>query len=65
MVVSDGGNEEGRLDRRAKVELFEEIRREYQFGVGTIKGTARKLGVHRREEMYRARLSQKPLQRAS
>jgi len=31
------------------VELFEEIRREYQFGVGTIKGVARKLGVHRRQ----------------
>jgi transposase len=31
------------------VELFEEIRREYQFGAGTIKGVARKLGVHRRQ----------------
>lgn len=31
------------------MELFEEIRREYQFGVGTIKGVARKLGVHRRQ----------------
>jgi transposase len=30
------------------VELFEAIRREYQFGVGTIKGVARKLGIHRR-----------------
>jgi len=30
------------------VELFAEIRREFQFGVGTIKGVARKLGVHRR-----------------
>jgi hypothetical protein len=30
------------------VELFEEIRREYEFGVGTIAGTAKKLGVHRR-----------------
>jgi len=30
------------------VELFEEIRREYEFGVGTIQGVARKLGVHRR-----------------
>jgi transposase len=30
------------------VELFAEIRREYQFGIGTIKGVARKLGVHRR-----------------
>lgn len=34
--------------KRATVELFEEIRREYEFGVGTIKGVARKLGVHRR-----------------
>ena len=34
--------------RRASVELFEEIRREYEFGVGTIQGVARKLGVHRR-----------------
>jgi len=30
------------------VELFEQIRREYEFGVGTIAGVARKLGVHRR-----------------
>ena len=30
------------------MELFETIRREYQFGVGTIKGVARKLGIHRR-----------------
>jgi len=30
------------------VELFEQIRREYEFGVGTIRGVARKLGVHRR-----------------
>jgi transposase len=49
------------------VELFAEIRREHQFGVGTIKGVARKLGVHRRvvrqalvaavppERTYRAR----------
>ena len=36
------------MDWRAKVELFEEIRREYEFGVGTIAGTAKKLGVHRR-----------------
>jgi transposase len=40
--------EETRLDRRAKVELFEQIRREYDYGVGTIKGVARKLGIHRR-----------------
>jgi transposase len=36
------------MDRRAKVELFEEIRREYKYGVGTIREVARKLGVHRR-----------------
>src|SRR5215208_6723319 len=34
--------------RRATVELFEEIRREYEFGEGTIQGVARKFGVHRR-----------------
>ena len=32
----------------AKVELVEQIRREYEVGVGTIAGVARKLGVHRR-----------------
>jgi transposase len=36
------------LDWSAKVELFEQIRREYEFGVGTIAGVAKKLGVHRR-----------------
>ncbi len=36
------------MDWRAKVELFEEIRREYEFGVGTIAGIAKKLKVHRR-----------------
>src|SRR5437868_3221753 len=36
------------LNRRKNVELFESIRREYQFGVGTIQGVARKFGVHRR-----------------
>jgi hypothetical protein len=30
------------------VELFERIRRKYEFGVGTIAGVAKKLGVHRR-----------------
>jgi hypothetical protein len=33
------------LDWSKKVELFEQIRREYEFGIGTI---ARKLKVHRR-----------------
>ena len=36
------------MDWRAKVELFEEIRREYEFGIGTIAGVAKKLRVHRR-----------------
>jgi len=36
------------LDWRTKVELFEQIRREYEFGIGTIVGVAAKLGVHRR-----------------
>jgi transposase len=36
------------MGRRAKVELFEQIRREYEFGVGTVKGVAEKFGVHRR-----------------
>jgi transposase len=30
------------------VELFEHLRREYEFGLGTVKGVARKFGVHRR-----------------
>ena len=41
---------EGRtgLDRRTKVELFEQIRREYEHGGRTIRGIARKFGIHRR-----------------
>src|ERR1700679_897368 len=35
------------MDRRRKVELFEEIRREHAAGE-TIKGLAKKYGVHRR-----------------
>src|SRR5947207_4789283 len=34
--------------RKATVELFEQIRREYEFGVGTVQGVARRFGVHRR-----------------
>ena len=30
------------------MELYEQIRREYEFGVGSVIGVARKLGVHRR-----------------
>jgi transposase len=45
VYVQNGG---GVLDWRLKVELFETIRREYEFGEKTIAGVARKLGVHRR-----------------
>ena len=34
--------------RKATVELCEQIRREYEFGLGTIQGVARQFGVHRR-----------------
>ena len=56
------------MERRAKAELFEQIRREYEFGVGTIKGVADKLKVHRR--MVRQALAsaepaeRKPVKRA-
>jgi Zinc-binding dehydrogenase len=49
--------------RKANVELFEEMRREYEFGVGTIQGVARKFGVHRRlvrEAVSRAIPVEKP-----
>ena len=36
------------MDWGSKVALFENIRREYEFGAGTIAGVARKLGVRRR-----------------
>jgi len=36
------------MDRRSKVELFEQIRREYEHGAGSIRKVARKFGVHRR-----------------
>lgn len=36
------------MDWRVKVKLFEQIRQEYEFGVGTIAGVAKRLGIHRR-----------------
>jgi transposase len=40
---------EGRMNRRVtKVELFEQIRREYEFADGSIRGIAKKHGIHRR-----------------
>jgi transposase len=50
------------MERRAKVELFEQIRREYEFGIGTIKGVANKVGVHRRM-VRQALLSAQPPER--
>jgi hypothetical protein len=47
------------MDRRTKVELFEQLRREYEFGVGTVLGVARKFGVHRRQ-VRQALLSSEP-----
>ena len=50
------------MDRRAKVELFEQIRREYEHGSGTIRGIAKKLGIHRRM-VREAVLSAIPIER--
>lgn len=36
------------MDWKAKVDLFEQLRREHEFGIGTIAGVAAKSGVHRR-----------------
>ncbi len=36
------------MDWNARVELFGQLRREHEFGVGTIAGVAAKFGVHRR-----------------
>ena len=36
------------MDWKAKVDLFEQLRREHEFGIGTIAGVAAKFGVHRR-----------------
>ena len=36
------------MDWKARVELFEQLRQEHAFGVGTIAGVAAKFGVHRR-----------------
>ena len=36
------------MDWIARVELFEQLRQEHEFGVGTISGVAAKFGVHRR-----------------
>lgn len=36
------------MERGTKVRLFEQMRREYEHGVGTVIGVAKKYGVHRR-----------------
>jgi transposase len=44
------------------VELYEQIRREYEHGAGTIRAVARKLGIHRRE-VRKAMASAMPAER--
>ena len=44
------------------MELFEQIRREYEHGGGTIRGIAKKLGIHRRM-VREAVLSAVPVER--
>ena len=46
---------DGLVDWRSKVELLKQIRREYEFGIGTIQGVSMKFGMHRR--MVREALS--------
>jgi hypothetical protein len=53
---------ENRVDRSAKVELFEQIRREYEHGGETIRGIAKKLGIHWRM-VREAVLSAVPVER--
>ena len=36
------------MNWKARLELFEQLRQEHKFGVGTIAGVAAKFGVHRR-----------------
>jgi hypothetical protein len=43
------GNEDGLAIRRGRMELYEQVRRGYEHGAGTIRAVARRLGVHRRE----------------
>ncbi len=42
------------MDWKVKVELFEQLRREHEFGIGTVAGVAAKFGVHRRLIGYHA-----------
>jgi transposase len=44
------------------VELYEQIRREFEHGAGTVRGVSRKVGVHRRE-VRRALVSAVPAER--
>ena len=44
------------------MELYEQIRREYEHGAGTIRAVARKFGVHRRE-VRKALASAMPVER--
>src|SRR5882672_6001622 len=62
LLRAQSGPREGPVDRKTKVELFEQIRREYEHGGGTIRGIAKKLGIHRRM-VREAVLSAVPVER--
>jgi hypothetical protein len=51
------------MERRAKVELFEQKRRECDFGVGTVLGVTRRLGVYRRMVRRALAIAQLPERR--
>jgi transposase len=53
------------MERRTRVELFEQIRREYEQGIGTIHGVARKFGVHRRDVRHAIESAVPPLRKVS
>ena len=53
------------MERRTRVELFEQIRREYEQGVGTIHGVSRKFGVHRRDVRQAIESAVPPLRKVS
>jgi hypothetical protein len=53
------------MERRTRVELFEQIRREYEQGIGTIHGVSRKFGVHRRDVRQAIENAVPPLRKVS
>jgi hypothetical protein len=54
---------EARDGAESKGGAFEEIRREYEFGIGTVRGVARKLGADRRQVRQALADAQPPARR--